>query len=168
MIVGVVGAGAMGRGIAQVAAVAGHEVLLSDADQDAVGVAMEAVSASLDRAVERGRVDRDDADAALARLSGVETLEGLGHCDLVIEAVVERLDVKQAVFTQLEAVVDPETVLATNTSSLSIATIAAALRGRNRVVGLHFFNPVPAMRLVEIISGPDTSSAVIERAKAWV
>src|SRR5690625_1036560 len=168
MIVGVVGAGAMGRGIAQVAAVAGHDVLLSDTDHDAVNAAMDSVSASLDRAVERGRVTRDDADAALTRLGGVETLEGLGGCDLVIEAVVERLEVKQAVFTQLEAVVGPETVLATNTSSLSIATIAAALSGPDRIVGLHFFNPVPAMRLVEIISGPDTSSAVIERAKAWV
>ncbi|MFI9627447.1 3-hydroxyacyl-CoA dehydrogenase [Streptomyces sp. NPDC052042] len=168
MIVGIVGAGAMGRGIAQVTALAEHDVLVFDTDHDAVVSATTSIAESLDRAVDRGRTTREAADAASARIVGAKALDALAPCDLVIEAVVERADVKRAVFAQLEAIVGRDAVLASNTSSLSIASIAGALENRRRVVGLHFFNPVPAMRLVEIIGGPDTSDDVITLAREWV
>ncbi|WP_172829730.1 3-hydroxyacyl-CoA dehydrogenase [Microterricola viridarii] len=168
MIVGVVGAGAMGRGIAQVSAAAGHDVVLFDSNADAVTSGLDAISASLGRAAERGRITADAAAATVARISGVDAIERLAGAELVIEAIVERLDVKRSVFAQLEAVVGPDTILASNTSSLSIASIASAVQRRTRLIGLHFFNPVPAMALVEVVGTPYSADAVLERAKAWV
>jgi 3-hydroxybutyryl-CoA dehydrogenase len=170
LIVGVVGAGAMGRGIAQVAAAAGHRVLLSDADAGAVDRARDAVAAGLSRDVTKGRMDRAHADALLARIesaggtsAGVGALRG---CGLVIEAVVEELAVKRALFAALEEVVAREAILATNTSSLSIAAIGAATTHAQRVVGMHFFNPAPLMALVEIVPAITTAPEVAERTRA--
>ena len=170
LIVGVVGAGAMGRGIAQVAAAAGHRVLLGDADGGAVDRAREAVAAGLTRDVTKGRLDRPRADALLARIeSAGSTSAGVGafrQCGLVIEAVVEDLSVKRALFAALEEVVTREAILATNTSSLSIAAIGAATTHADRVVGMHFFNPAPLMALVEIVPAITTGADVAERTRA--
>jgi len=170
--VGVIGAGAMGRGIAQVAASAGHAVVLADANAIAVAEARTAIGKSLARDVEKRRRTQTEADEVLSRI--VDALDVAGgydafrHCSLVIEAVVERLDVKQALFTALEKVVTAEAVLATNTSSLSVAAIAGACAKPGRVIGIHFFNPAPVMPLVEIVPAITTEPAVTERVTSLV
>ncbi len=170
-IVAVVGAGAMGQGIAQVAAQAGHPVLLFDAADGQAAAAKEKLGKVFDRLVEKGRVARDEADAILARVTPAEALEDLAPAALVIEAVVERLDVKQEVFGRLAAICGAQTILASNTSSLSITAIARPLEIPGRVVGMHFFNPAPLLPLVEVISGlstdPEVADTVFETAAAW-
>jgi 3-hydroxybutyryl-CoA dehydrogenase len=170
VLVGVVGAGAMGRGIAQVAAAAGHRVLLSDADPGVVERARDAIRTGLARDVAKGRTDQPRADALLARIESVAaTSAGVGafaDCGLVIEAVIEDLAVKRELFAALETVASRETILATNTSSLSIAAIGAATTHADRVVGMHFFNPAPLMALVEIVPAITTVPAVAERTRA--
>jgi 3-hydroxybutyryl-CoA dehydrogenase len=170
VLVGVVGAGAMGRGIAQVAAAAGHRVLLSDADPGVVERARDAIRTGLARDVAKGRTDQPRADALLARIESVAaTSAGVGafaDCGLVIEAVIEDLAVKRELFAALETVASRETILATNTSSLSIAAIGAATTHADRVVGMHFFNPAPLMALVEIVPAITTAPAVAERTRA--
>ena len=173
--VGVVGAGAMGRGIAQVAAAAGHRVVLGDASVAAVDQARDAIRTAVARDVAKGRLDAPAADALVARIESAGDLSsGLGafaSCGLVIEAVVEDLGVKRALFQGLEAVVAREAVLATNTSSLSVAAIGAAVSHPERVVGMHFFNPAPLMALVEIVPAITTSADVAQQAgtvaRAW-
>jgi 3-hydroxybutyryl-CoA dehydrogenase len=162
--VGVVGAGAMGAGIAQVAAAAGFRTLLFDLDADALARAIESIRGRLERLHEKGQLDADALAGALERLRGAESLEALAPADLVIEAIVERLEPKQALFEKLEAIVSPQAVLATNTSSLSVAAIAARCARRERVCGLHFFNPVPLMKLVEVVTQPATADAVRDAA----
>jgi len=166
--VGVVGAGVMGRGIAQVMAQAGSSVLLFDAAPQAAGRAVDAVRQAWERLAEKGRLDADDVAANLSRLTVVDTLAAMAQCDVIIEAIVERLDAKQSLFGELEKVVGAETILATNTSSLSVAAIAAACQHPGRVAGLHFFNPVPLMRIVEIIGGARTSAQTLQKLKALV
>ncbi len=162
--VGVVGAGAMGRGIAQVAASAGHRVVLADAGAGVVAEARRSIERTLSRDVEKQRRTREEADLVLARITdGGEPsggYEAFRECGLVIEAVVERLDVKQALFTGLEKVVAKDAVLATNTSSLSVAAIAGACAEPGRVIGIHFFNPAPVMPLVELVPAIVTDAAV--------
>ncbi|MCW5249944.1 3-hydroxyacyl-CoA dehydrogenase [Streptomyces sp. SHP 1-2] len=169
--VAVVGAGIMGQGIAQVALVAGHPVRLYDAAPGRAREAAAAIGARLDRLVEKERLTGADRDAARARLSPVGDLAELAGCALVVEAVVERLDVKQALFRALEDVVPADCLLATNTSSLSVTAVAGALEQPGRLVGLHFFNPAPLMPLVEVVSGAvtDVASATraYETARAW-
>lgn len=155
--IGVVGAGVMGRNIALFFAQSGHQVQLFDVNQDAVNSALGAVDQTLTRAVDKGRVSADDAGATKARLNAASELAGLADCDLVIEAIVERLDIKQKLFAQLEAVCGTETLLATNTSSLSVADIFANLFHKDRALGLHFFNPAHIMKLVEVITAPPVS-----------
>ena len=165
----------MGRGIAQVAAAAGHRVLLSDAITAVVDRARDTISAGLARDVAKGRLDQPRADALLARIENVgampDAASAFGECGIVIEAVAEDLGVKRALFASLEKVVARETILATNTSSLSIAAIGAATSHADRVVGMHFFNPAPLMALVEIVPAITTSPEVAERtrelAAAW-
>ncbi|MEO8562745.1 MAG: 3-hydroxyacyl-CoA dehydrogenase NAD-binding domain-containing protein [bacterium] len=172
LVVGVVGAGAMGRGIAQVAAAAGHRVVLGDMDTFAVTRAREAVRASLDRDVTKGKLERASADETFARIGAAGDLSGgmeaFARCGVVIEAIVEQLDAKRALFGGLEAVVDVSCVLATNTSSLSVAAIGAACARAERVVGVHFFNPATVMPLVEIVPAITTSPAHVEWARALV
>ncbi len=169
--VGVVGAGIMGAGIAQVAAMAGHPVLLFDADRQATKRARAQIAAALDRAVARDRLTPDEGATALARVSICDDLAGLAPAGLVIEAVAEDLGVKRDVFRQLEDHVAADTILATNTSSLSISAIAAALRRPGRCVGLHFFNPPPRMALVEVVSGlatdRDAAATAADTVAAW-
>ncbi|MET7693066.1 3-hydroxyacyl-CoA dehydrogenase [Streptomyces sp. NPDC005483] len=169
--VAVVGTGTMGQGIAQVALVAGHPVRLYDAVPGRAVEAADAIGARLDRLVEKDRLTAADRDAARARLVAAEHLTGLADCTLVVEAVVERLDVKQQLFRELEDVVGEDCLLATNTSSLSVTAVAGALRHPGRFVGLHFFNPAPLLPLVEVVSGfaTDVSSATraYETARAW-
>jgi 3-hydroxybutyryl-CoA dehydrogenase len=170
LIVGVVGAGAMGRGIAQVAAAAGHHVLLSDADAGVVDRARDAIRTGLARDVAKGRLDQPRADTLLARIESVgATSAGVGafsECGIVNEAVVEDLAVKRALFAALEEVVARDALLATNTSSLSVAAIGAATTHSDRVVGMHFFNPAPLMALVEIVPAITTSPGIAERTRA--
>ncbi|KWW99175.1 3-hydroxyacyl-CoA dehydrogenase PaaC [Carbonactinospora thermoautotrophica] len=169
--VGVVGSGTMGAGIAQVALLAGHRVLLHDLDPDRAAKAHRDITASLDRLVEKGRLKPWAKLWALDRLQIAPTLEHLAPCALVIEAVAESLAVKQDVFRELEKIVRVEAILATNTSSLSITEIGAALEHPQRLVGMHFFNPAPVLPLVEVVSGlatdPGVAETVYETARAW-
>ena len=158
--VGIIGAGAMGRGIAQIAVQAGSTVKLVDVQTGAAEKARQSICAQWDRLVEKGRVEAAVASTQKARLLVAGTLADLADCDLVIEAIVERLDAKQALFTELETIVGTRTVLASNTSSLSVTAIAAALRHPERFAGYHFFNPVPLMKVVEVIAGLKTSAGV--------
>jgi 3-hydroxybutyryl-CoA dehydrogenase len=159
----VVGTGAMGRGIAQMAAQAGAEVWLFDAQAGAAAGARDALTKTWDTLQAKGKLDAAARDANVQRLRVAESLQDLAGCDLVIEAIVERLDVKQSVFKQLEDVVAADAVLVSNTSSLSVTAIAAALKHPQRFAGYHFFNPVPLMKVVEVIAGLKTDPAVCER-----
>ena len=161
--VAVVGTGAMGRGIAQMAAQAGAEVWLFDAQSGAAAGARDALAKTWDTLQSKGKLDAAARDANVQRLRVAESLQDLAGCDLVVEAIVERLDVKQSVFKQLEDVVAADAVLVSNTSSLSVTAIAAALKHPARFAGYHFFNPVPLMKVVEVIAGLKTDPAVCER-----
>jgi 3-hydroxybutyryl-CoA dehydrogenase len=158
--VGVVGAGAMGRGIAQIAAQAGSTVKLYDTQVEAVAKARNELFTQWDRLLEKGRMDQASVATCKQRLQPADSLQALADCDLVIEAIVERLDVKKALFSELEGIVKPTAVLATNTSSLSVTAIAAALKRPQQFAGYHFFNPVPLMKVVEVIAGLKTDDAV--------
>lgn len=150
----------MGRGIAQIAAQAGSEVFLLDTNPGAAQAARTALQEQWSKLVEKGRIDATQASTLAARLHPVAKVADLAHCDLVVEAVVERMDVKQALFADLEAVVPSNAVLATNTSSLSITAIGAALKRPERLAGFHFFNPVPLMKVVEVVAGLRTDPSV--------
>ncbi len=163
MIVGVVGSGAMGTGIAQVAAMAGHEVILSDQSEIALDKAKKNLQATLGKLQEKGKLAR--ADEVLNRISYSDNPENLKKCGLVIEAIIETLEAKQNIFKTIEDVVSETCILASNTSSLSITSIAAACKRPGRVIGLHFFNPAPVMALVEIIPAIQTDAALVTEAK---
>ena len=169
--IAVVGAGTMGTGIAQTAAAAGHPVLLFDAQAEAVDRALTTLDKTLQRLVTKGKMAADAKSALLERISPCRALAELKPAALVIEAIVERLEVKQQLFAELESVLADDVILATNTSSISITAIGAGLNHPERLVGMHFFNPVPLMALVEIISGLATSAAVAatvhDTAAAW-
>jgi len=158
--IGVVGAGAMGRGIAQIAAQAGSIVKLYDTQPQALAKARDDIFSQWDRLAEKGRMDAPAVQACKERLQAADTLQALAGCGLVVEAIVERLDVKKALFAQLEDVVGPDAVLATNTSSLSVTAIAAGMKRPQRFAGYHFFNPVPLMKVVEVIAGLKTDATV--------
>jgi 3-hydroxybutyryl-CoA dehydrogenase len=165
--VGVVGAGTMGNGIAQVAATAGYDVVMRDIEEGFVENGMEAIEGSLSRFVSKEKMDQADADAALERIEGTTALDDLADCDFVVEAAVENMEVKRDIFADLDDVVDEDVTLATNTSTLSITTIAAATDRPDDVVGLHFMNPVPVMKGVEVVVGEKTAPAVVEFAHAF-
>lgn len=169
--VGVVGSGTMGAGIAQVAAEAGHEVHLFDTNPKALKSAESNLLRIMKRLVEKGRRTQEEADSAIAHISYDESLSSLKDCGIVIEAIVESLEIKQSVFHDLESTVSEDCILASNTSSLSIASIAGTCKQPSRVVGIHFFNPAPLMKLVEIIPAIQTSDATLSTAseliKAW-
>jgi 3-hydroxybutyryl-CoA dehydrogenase len=155
--VGVVGAGTMGNGIAQVFAQAGFSVCLADVAQPVLDRARGAIEKSLARFVEKGKLAVADRDAALGRLSTTTSLDRLADADYIVEAIVESADAKRAVFTKLDALAGPATILASNTSSISITVLGAATRRPDRVLGMHFMNPAPVMPLVEMIRGQATS-----------
>ncbi len=160
LVMGIVGAGIMGRGIAQIAATAGIEVRLFDAKPGAAGLAREFVVSMLQRLVDKKKMTVADVAAAAARTRVVARLEDLAGAHVVVEAIVEDLDVKRPLFQQLEAAVGDDCILASNTSSLSVTAIAAACRVPSRVAGFHFFNPVPLMKIVEVVDGARTAPAV--------
>ncbi len=161
--VAVIGAGAMGRGIAQIAAQAGSQVWLYDAQPEATRKARDAVCQQWDKLLEKGRLTAEAVAGHKARLLEAASLQDLAECELVVEAIVEKLEVKKAVFTDLEKVLAPTAVLVTNTSSLSVTAIAAALQRPAQFAGYHFFNPVPLMKVVEVIAGLKTDPAVCQR-----
>jgi len=164
--IGILGAGTMGAGIAQVAAEAGIETVVHDPVDGAYQRARERIAGFLARKVEKGQLDAAGADSALDHLSAAGSIEELAAVDLVVEAIPEDLDLKRDAFRRLDAVAEQGTILATNTSSLAVAAIAAATRHPERVAGMHFFNPVPLMALVEVVAGPLTDPAVAEATMA--
>jgi 3-hydroxybutyryl-CoA dehydrogenase len=167
--VAVLGAGTMGHGIAQVAATAGATVALYDVDPDAPARALERVRANLDKGVSLGKVSASVRDGAIGRLLASTNLaDAVGSADLVVEAAPESVPLKRALLSEVERIASREAVLATNTSSLSITELAGALHDPGRFLGLHFFNPVHVMALVEVVWGPLTDPAVLERAVAFV
>jgi len=166
--VGVVGGGLMGSGIAQVAAQAGIATTLRELSEPLVQRARVNITRSLDKSIEKGKLTADARDAALSRLTTTTRLDDLAACDVVIEAVVEDLDVKNALWRELNVHCAADTVFASNTSSLTIAAMAAASGRPDRLVGLHFFNPVPLMRLVEVVRTLTTSDATFDRAMTLV
>jgi len=159
--IAVIGAGAMGQGIAQVAAQGGVKTLLFDAKPGGAEAGREQIVKRINRLVEKERISADDAKGACDRLGAVAEISALSGCDAVIEAVFENIDVKTDVFTQVEAVVSKDCIIASNTSSIPIASIARACEKRDRIAGLHFFNPVPLMKLVEVIRASDTSDETV-------
>jgi len=165
--VGVVGCGLMGHGIAQVAAQAGCTVVARESDQAALDKGVGRVKKSLDKLVEKEKISRADADAAFGRISGTLDLKGLSDCDLVVEAIVENMDVKKKLFAELGRLCKPTTIFASNTSSFSIGEMGTASGRPERMVGLHFFNPVQLMKLVEVVRTKQTSGEVFAEAKAF-
>ncbi len=162
--VGVVGCGLMGSGIAQVSAQAGFDTVVREIDREALDRGLASIRKNLDRAVQKERIDEATRDDVLGRIEGTLELSDLAGCDLVIEAVVEDLEVKEDVFRQLDEACGPETIFASNTSSLTITEMAAATERPDRFVGLHFFNPVPVMELVEVVRQGATSDEAFETA----
>jgi 3-hydroxybutyryl-CoA dehydrogenase len=160
--IGVIGAGTMGSGIAQVCAMAGHDVVMQDLAEAALDRARVSMQASLARLVKKATVTEAQAAEGLARIATVTTLDRLGDCDIVIEAIVERLDVKAGVLKRLDDICRADAIFASNTSSISLTELAAASAHPGRVVGMHFFNPVPVMQLVEIIRALQTTDPVAE------
>lgn len=168
MKVGVLGAGSMGIGIAQIAAGFGHEVVLCDNNAAAMERSIGYLSKILNRLVEKGKIGKEDADGLIGRIQTTSLINEFNDCDIVIEAIIENLEIKKSVFQKMEEVVSDQCILATNTSSLSVASIAAACQKPERVLGIHFFNPAPLMKLVEIIPAIQTSTAVLEQARALI
>lgn len=163
----VVGAGLMGSGIAQVSAVAGHEVILRDITDEAVAKGRGAIEASLTRFAEKGAISAEDAEAALARITGTTDLDGAVGADIIVEAIIEEVDLKAALFADLDRLAPAGAVLATNTSAIPITRIAAATQRPEAVVGTHFFSPVPMMKLCELVRGLKTSDETLAAARTW-
>ncbi len=169
--IGIIGTGAMGAGIAQVAASNQCKVLLHDTNANMLQKAMDGISSSLSKLVEKGKIAANEKEQILSNISSHQNINDLSGCNMIIEAIVEDLNVKQKVFTTLEALVGADCILASNTSSLSIASIAAACKNKDRVIGIHFFNPAVLMPLVEIIPALTTSQKVFDESlsiiKSW-
>ncbi len=163
---GVVGAGTMGHGIAQLAAQAGYAVQLYDTTQARADAGLARLRENLEAGVRKGKVAPEARDAALARVQAVSSLAALAGCSVVVEAIPEELTLKQALFRELSALLAPDALLATNTSALSVTELAAAARHPERVVGMHFFNPAHLMKLLELVRALQTSDATLARARA--
>jgi len=163
----VVGAGLMGSGIAQVAATAGYEVTMRDINDEALAKGMGSIEKSLGKFVEKGKVPEDTAKSALANLKTTTDMADAADADLVVEAVFEKIELKQDVFKQLDEITGPDCILATNTSAISITSIASVTSRPEKVVGTHFFSPVPMMTLCELIYGLQTAPETMEACKAW-
>ncbi|HEX4826473.1 MAG TPA: 3-hydroxybutyryl-CoA dehydrogenase [Candidatus Polarisedimenticolaceae bacterium] len=162
---GVIGAGQMGNGIAHVAAAAGIAVTMRDIEERFVQKGLETIAKNLQRGVDKGKMTGAEKDATLEKISGTTRLEDLADCDFVVEAAVEKLDVKLELFGALDKIVKPKAILATNTSSLPITRIAAATKRPEKVIGMHFMNPVPVMKLVEVIRGLQTTDETAATTK---
>jgi len=167
-VIGVIGAGTMGGGIAQLAASAGHNVLLFDSFTGASAKAVERIKAGLDGLVKKGKMDEAKMNGILSKIKVGGVLEDFAQCGFVIEAVIEDLEVKKDLFRKLESICRPDAVLATNTSSISVTSIAAACKESGRVIGVHFFNPAPVMPLVEIIPGLATETSIAQKVTEFI
>jgi 3-hydroxybutyryl-CoA dehydrogenase len=165
--VGVVGVGLMGAGIAEVCARAGYQVIVREVSEDLLSGGLARIRQSLDKAIARGKLSQSDAEAALARLQATTELSALAETDLILEAITEKLEVKAQLFTQLDRLCAPRTILATNTSCLSVTALAAATQRADRVLGIHFFNPAPVMPLVELVRALDTSEETLQTAREF-
>jgi 3-hydroxybutyryl-CoA dehydrogenase len=165
--VGVVGAGLMGSGIAEQAARSGYQVVMREIDDDALAAGRARISTSMARAIERGKMTMEERDEVLGRIKGTTDLNDMAGCDLVIEAIVENLDMKKDVFRELDRITRSEAILASNTSSVSITALAAVTTRPEKVAGAHFFNPVPVMKLVELVRALQTSDETLERLRAF-
>src|SRR5258708_26547042 len=163
--IAVLGAGTMGSGIAQLAAQSGYDVLMFDIKDDFVQRGMSNIKSALQSRMDKGKMDAADMDAILGRIATTTKRDDAASADLIIEAAPEDMELKREIFASLSALCSPHAILATNTSSLSITSIASAAKHRERVIGMHFFNPAPVMPLVEIISANGTSSEVVERVR---
>ena len=163
--IAVLGAGTMGHGIAQVAAQAGYQAFLYDVSRDLAEKGVRKISENLKLGVDKGKVRPEERDAALARITPVDDLEAVSRCDLLIEAIPEDLSLKRSLFKKLSELCAPTAILASNTSSLSLTDIASAARGPERVVGMHFFNPVHLMKLLEIVRAYQTSDATVQAVR---
>ena len=167
--VGILGSGIMGSGIAEVAAKTGHEVVLRSRKQETADAMVASLTKSLAKQVERGKLSEEDRDAALARVTATDHIGAVADCDLVIESVVEDMDVKKALFTELDGICKASAIIATNTSTLSVIDMAVATQRPDQVVGVHFFNPAPMMSLVEIVrpltASDETVASVTEFAR---
>lgn len=164
---GIVGAGLMGSGIAQVAAVSGWDVVMRDMSTDATDKGIAAVEQSLARFVKKEKISQDDADAAVGRITGTTDLDALGDADFVVEAVFEKIEVKHEIFKALDKICKDDVVLGTNTSALPITKVAAVTERPESVVGVHFFSPVPMMKLVELVRGLKTSDETLAKAREF-
>lgn len=165
MKIGIIGAGTMGAGIAQVIAMQNHEVLLNDINENSLVKAIKIIEKSLDKLVIKEKISNQKRDEVLNKIDTSLELEDFVNVDLVIEAVAEKMEIKKAIFTKLDNICPSETIFATNTSSLSITEIASSTQRPDKVIGMHFFNPVPVMKLVEIIKGLATSNETVEKVK---
>ncbi len=166
--VGILGAGSMGAGIAQVAAQSGHNVILCDTKQDQLDIAKSKLAKVMARLVEKGKFSEEKSRTTQSNITYSLKMEDFSKCGIVIEAIIENIDIKKSVFSKLESIVNNECILASNTSSLSIASIAAACENASRVIGIHFFNPAPLMPLVEIIPAVQTSENIISTSRKLV
>jgi 3-hydroxybutyryl-CoA dehydrogenase len=164
-MIGVIGAGTMGNGIAHVFAARGFQVILCDVEQRFLDRGLETIRKNLDREAAKGKTTTDDAKAALARITPVTDRKALAPCALVVEAATEKFEVKKSLFAELDRILAPEAILASNTSSISITRLATTTGRADRVIGMHFFNPVPVMKLVEVIRGMATSQSTFERVR---
>jgi 3-hydroxybutyryl-CoA dehydrogenase len=164
--IGVIGAGTMGNGIAHVFAKSGFAVMLCEVNEQALDRGLQTIRRNMDREVARGKLEEAEQVAAFARIRGVLSRQELAGCDLIVEAATERFEIKREIFRELDALTPPATILASNTSSISITRLAAQTGRTDRVIGMHFFNPVPVMQLVEVIRGLQTSKETFERVKA--
>lgn len=164
-IIGVIGAGTMGNGIAQTAANAGFSVVMCDVQQDFVDRGLANISKSLDRFVKKETITEDKKKEIIGRIKTTTRLEDLKDCALIVEAATENFDIKKQIFEQLDTLTGPETILSSNTSSISITKIAAVTKRPDKVIGMHFFNPVPLMKLVEVIRGIATSDETYAKVK---
>src|SRR5688500_14187583 len=160
--VAVIGAGTMGNGIAHVAALSGFDVTLVDVSKDLLDGAVNTISGNLQRGVDKGKLAAEKKDEALSRIRTAADVQDAGDADLVVEAIIEKFEAKRELFQKLDALTPPETILASNTSSISITRLAAVTRRPDKVIGMHFFNPVPVMTLVEVIRGMATSDATYQ------
>ncbi|MCD6353682.1 MAG: 3-hydroxybutyryl-CoA dehydrogenase [Proteobacteria bacterium] len=166
--IGVIGAGQMGNGIAQVCAQAGYNVIIRDIEDRFVENGMKAIQGNLSRLVKKEKLSQEEADAVFRRVKGTLKIEEMAPCDFIIEAIIENRDLKKQVFQELEKACGAETIFASNTSSLSITELASFVSKPQQFVGVHFFNPVPVMKLVEIISGLETSDETVQAVKEFV
>jgi 3-hydroxybutyryl-CoA dehydrogenase len=166
--VGVIGAGQMGNGIAHVCSLAGYSVKLNDVNAERIKTALATINGNMTRQVSKKTISEDDRKAALARIKAAEKYDDLADCDIIIESATEKEDVKRKIFSDVCAVLRPEAILATNTSSISITRLAASTDRPERFIGIHFMNPVPLMELVELIRGIATDDATFETSKAFV